>query len=194
VGSGGLSRPGDSGRLHARFVSPVQELLERPLRFEPPLIEISPSSDAFRFWWGQLEAIFDFNDPRDFPAFPATPELPADERAVLDRFVAKSRELAASASLNADAEMRVEISDDNQTETIHVDLPAPDLVAGFAALFRQFYALDERASFRAASGILMKWARAAADEHADKRQEELKRWGRAAGKLRMFSVERLGQA
>lgn len=172
-------------------MSPVEELVRRPLRFEPPLIEISLAPDGFRFWWSQIEAIFDIGDPREFPAFPAAPTLPAEERSTLDRYVAKSRELAASAALNADGGISVEISDDNQTETVHVDLPAPDLVAGFAALFRQFYAPDERASFRAVSGLLMRRAKEVQDDDSAARVEELKRWGKAAGKLRMFSVERL---
>jgi hypothetical protein len=37
------------------------------------------------------------------------------------------------------------------------DFPAPDAIAGFAAVFRQFYA-DERGGFKVASGILMRAA------------------------------------
>lgn len=177
------------GFITVQAVSPIAEIVKRPLRFEPPLIDRAPDPEGFRFWWSQLEAIFEINDPRNFPSLPEV--MAGDERAIVDRFIEKAEELATSTALNFDGGIEVSISDDDGSETVTTNLPAPDVVAGFAALFRQFYATDERASFKAVSGILMRRAKEASDERAEERREELRRWGKAQGKLRMFSVERL---
>jgi hypothetical protein len=162
------------------------------LRFDPPLIEKAPNPQAFTFWWTSLQAIFeDLSDPREFPPLPHP--IDQKEREVVEHFIEKAEQLAASAALNADAGIEVSISGtgDDQTETITANLPAPDLVAGFAAIFRQLYSHRERASFSVVSGILMRHAKKASDAHAELRQTELRRWGKAVGRLRASSVERL---
>jgi hypothetical protein len=84
-----------------------------------------------------------------------------------------------------------QIADDGASEDVTLPLPPADVVSGFHALFRQFYADGERASFRVVSGVMMKHARAASDALAEERIEELKRWRRAAGRLRTRSIEPL---
>ena len=160
------------GYITVTATSPVEMLLQRALRFEPPLVELASNPDGFRFWWGQMEAVFDIDDPRKLPPLPEP--LSDEEQAILERFSSKAEDLAASAGLNADGGMTISISDDGQSEEIELDLPPNDIIAGFAATFRQFYANDERASFKKVSGILMKAARAAEDSQAAERVEELR--------------------
>jgi hypothetical protein len=88
--------------------------------------------------------------------------------------------------------MTVHVSDDSKSESIVERRSPPDVVAGFAAIFRQFYANQEEASFSVVKGMAFQAAKAATDASAKSRLDELKIWAKAAGKLRMHSMHRLG--
>jgi hypothetical protein len=174
--------------IHVTSTSPVEMVVKRPLRFPVPRLADAIAKDGFEFYWAQLQVIFDFADPAKFPELPTKPT--GDDLRVLERFATKSRDLATSTVLNADGDVSISVADDGQSEQVTSNLPAPDAIAGFAAVFRQFYA-DERAGFKAASGILMRAALDTTDGDAGRRIEELKLWGRSVGALKSKSVERL---
>jgi len=92
--------------------------------------------------------------------------------------------------LNSDAEVNVEISDDGQSEQVTANFPPADALSGFSVLFRQYYA-NEAAGFQVVSKIMKKLANNETDARAQARVDELKKWSRAIGRLRQFSVERL---
>ena len=168
--------------------SPVEMVIRKPLRFPVPRFDDAIAEDGFEFYWAQLQAIFDFADPSTFPVLSTKPS--GHDLRALERFASKSRDLATSTVLNADGGVSIAIADDGQSEEVTSNLPAPDAIAGFAAIFRQFHA-DERAGFKTVSGILMRLAREENDEHAEHRVDELKLWARAVGRLKGKSVERL---
>jgi len=171
-------------------VDPIHELVERPLRFEPPLIELAQNRESYLFWWRQIEAIFEMRDPREIPPLSALASESEDR--VLVRYVQKAKELATTTVLGADDGMTVHVSDDGKSEKIVERRSPPDIIAGFAAIFRQFYANQEEASFSAVKAIAFQAALGAADAPGALRLDELKIWGKAAGKLRMHSMHRLG--
>lgn len=56
------------------------------------LIETAMNPEAFRFWWSQIEAVFDVKDRVTCRHSPT--RLVSEKRGVLDRFSSKAEELA----------------------------------------------------------------------------------------------------
>jgi len=160
-----------------------------PIGFPPPLGEHSPSPEAFESNWHLIQFVFGLPDPRDFPPF--TGAIPDDLLAVLRRYSAAAVELSESAFLAHPTGVTVSVLDGGLDEQIEKRFPPRENVRGFSVLFRQFYSNDEPASFKRAQGALGRLNEQAADSSVDVRRDYLKAWGRAAGKLRGFSLKLL---
>jgi hypothetical protein len=115
-----------------------------------------PGHDIFH--WAQTQAIFDSDDWRLFP--PLSKTIPPDDRAIFRGYISKAKDLASSSALNAKDGMTIRISDDGQTEQIETSFSPPDVVAGFAAIFRQFYANGERVSLHSVASLMTSLANA----------------------------------
>jgi hypothetical protein len=136
-----------------------------------------------------LYYVFQFPSPYEFPAPPAPGSVD-----VLNRYCDAAKELASSACLayGASVEVRVERGPDGlQVESVTPDFPSAELIRGFLALFRQFYANDETASFTKVKSILMVAAKEARDAEAETRMTTLKIWGKAQGQLRAYNLKTL---
>lgn len=164
---------------------------QTPLRFPPPMIEFAADGASFSYWWAMIEFAFDVNDPRSFPPLP-TGTFDTKELGTLERYATKAKDLASSTIMNASDEVKISIGEGGTTEEIETTSSPVDATTGFAAIFRQFYANDEEASFNVVQGILMRQAKTLSDPDADARVEELRRWGKAIGKSRSQSVEKSG--
>ncbi len=175
---------------------------QKPLRFLPPMIELSTDVGGFSYWWGMTEFAFDIRDrlrhtrppstyetPRSFPPMPVG-TFEANELARLKRYVKKAEDLAVSTIMSASDEVTINIGDGGTTEEVTTKSSPVDATTGFATMFRQFYANDKGSSFNAVQGILMRQAKTLGGEDADERIEELRRWGKAIGKSRSQSVEK----
>jgi hypothetical protein len=78
------------------------------------------------------------------------------------------------------------VEGDTWQNHVEASFSAPDAIAGFAALFRQLYSVEEPASFQKAMTIM----RLVAESDAAQ-TEELLRWGRAAKQLRTRPMRQL---
>lgn len=153
------------------------------------MLEFATDAGGFSYWWSMIEFAFDISDPRGFSPMPAG-TFDAKELGTLERYVKKAEDLAASTIMNASDEVKINIGEGGTTEEIETKSSPVDATTGFAAIFRQFYANDEDASFNVVQGILMRQAKTLADADTDERVEELRRWGKAIGKSRSLSVEK----
>lgn len=127
--------------------------------------------------WGKMKTLYELRDPSDLVELAVPARFPQLEQQTLARYMAMSKELRRSAILDPSQSFRIEFKFDGENTTIEKDLPSSETVRGFAVLFRQFHAADERASFAAMNRLVLpKAPREIADE--------LKRWGRAVRSLK----------
>jgi hypothetical protein len=164
-------------------------LQPRPLPFKSPMIDRASNPDGFDFYWQQIHYAFDLPDPESFPPLSG---FSAEELNVLRRFVDTAENLAASSLLNSSDGVTIHIPDDNNPgpEEVETNWSAADVTTGFATLFRQIYADDEKASFNTVQAILMRHTKATADADQATRDAILRAWGSAVGKSRQQSVRK----
>jgi hypothetical protein len=153
------------------------------------LAELSANPDAFEFNWHLIQFVFNLPDPRAFPSFAQA--ISDDSLVVLRRYSAAAKDLAESAFLAHSTSVTVHVHDDGMGEEVEKSFPPKENVRGFSVLFRQFYANDEAASFKAVQGRLWELNKRADDELAEPRGEWLRAWGKAVGKLRGYSLKLL---
>ncbi len=84
--------------------------------------------------------------------------------------------------------MTVHVLDDGSGERIDKNFAPNENIRGFSVLFRQFYSNEEPASFNAAQRTLRELNAQAGDNFVSIRDDYLRVWGRAAGKLRGFPL------
>lgn len=163
--------------------------LPRPMAFKPPMIDRASNPDGFDFYWQQIHYAFDLPDPGTFPPLSGFSLAELD---VLRRFVETAEKLAGSSLLNSSDGVVIEISEagDSRPEKVETSWSAADITTGFATLFRQIYADDEKASFNAVQAILMRHTKATSDAHQATRDAMLRAWGSAIGKSRQQSVRK----
>ena len=157
-----------------------------PLAFPPPFAEYSANPGIFESTWHLIQFVFDLPDPRAFPPFADAPS--GDSLRVLSRYSAAARDLAESSFLAHPAEVTVHVLDDGAGERIEKSFAPRENIRGFAVLFRQFHSNGESASFNAAQRTLRQLNKRVDGDLATAREDYLRIWGRAAGKLRGFPL------
>jgi hypothetical protein len=181
--------PDGKGSLKVSAKGPAGLLSERTLPFQPPMIEESSHGEAFDFHWRVLDYIFGLPDPREFPALGGP--LPDEEQEVVNRYVRTARDLAGSGVLNAAGEgLTVQLEDETDAEHVKLKLSERDRQVGFAALLRHCDSKNERASFPSVADILWRATERESGVQSE-RQEVLKAWRRAVGKLHGKSMDQL---
>jgi hypothetical protein len=184
--------PDGKGNLRITAHGPEALLKELPLPFTPPMVEVAQTPDAFAFWWKQLDFVFEFNDPRTLPPLPAP--LSDDEQGIVDRYVAKARDLAESAILNAiGSGISVRIEDHTDAESVIASFERMDAQLGFAGLLRQCDSVSgrDRARFGRVLEILETAARASPDAQTQARLAGLGAWREAVEQLHQKSLNQL---
>lgn len=164
-------------------------LQPRPIPFKPAMIDRASKPDGFDFYWQQIHYAFDLPDPETFPPLSG---FSPKELEVLRRFVDTAANLAGSALLNSSDGVVIHLPDAGNPgpEKVETNWSAADITTGFATLFRQIYADEERASFNAVQAILMRHTKATRDAHQATRDTMLRAWGSAVGKSRQQSVRK----
>lgn len=173
----GKTPAGDSAIQAVSFEALI---MDRPLRFDPPLAEASDAPGAFEYWWKLLQYVFELGDPRSFPALTST--FDTTDLLAIRRYIAAGRELAESTILADGGSMTIHIEGPTGPETIESSFAKNEAQRAFAVLFRQFYSTDESASFKRVQNILNKAARrtSAVD---DANLASLAAWNRAHQRL-----------
>lgn len=177
---------GATRTIPIRAVGYSSLVADYPLTFPPPLAEHSPNPTAFDASWHLLQYVFNLPNPRTFPPFANVPS--GGSLRVLRRYSAAARELAESAFLAHPTGMTVHVLDDGSGERIDKNFAPRENIRGFSVLFRQFYSNDEPASFNAAQRALRQLNARAEDELVSVREDYLRTWGKAAGRLRGFPL------
>jgi hypothetical protein len=162
---------------------------DHPIGFPPPLSEHSENPGAFEATWHLIQFVFGLPDPRAFP--PLSEAIPPEALTVLRRYTYAAVELAESAFLAHPTGVTVNVLDDGVEEQIEKSFPQRENVRGFSVLFRQFYSDEEAASFKKVQSTLGRFNQQAADSSVDIRSDYLRSWGRAAGRLRGYSLKLL---
>lgn len=164
-------------------------LQPRPMPFNPPMTDRASNAAAFAFVWQQIHYAFELPDPETFPPLSG---FSSEELDVLRRFVGTAENLASSSLLNASDGVTIHFPDaeGGGPERVETDWSAADVTTGFATLFRQLYADDEKASFNVVQGILMRHTKATPDAYEATRYAMLRAWGSAVGKSRQQSVRK----
>lgn len=179
----------DGDQLHVSGSTVESLIADMPLSFPPPGVSRADDPDGFEYWWRQLNYIFNLPDPRLFP--PLAAPLPGSDRAVVDRFIALTHQLAASGIVNAVFDVRFDWDKKSGNTTVVPDFPRLDVQAGFAALLRQCENRNERAAYDRVHGILWKAADVSDDAGHSKWQDLLKQWSAAIRALRRKSMNQL---
>jgi hypothetical protein len=162
-----------------------------PLRFPPPMIALAHRADSFDQQWHYIEYAFDVGDPATLPPIPNA-KLVGEEQRVVNRYVAKAKELAASVMLTADDGVRIswDAATGGEPTVKQMTRTPSDIETGFVAIFRQFYLHNEHASYPRVRRILHDHASAATDPSAADRLDELKRWSEAVKRSHQRSLRR----
>ena len=151
------------------------------LPFSPPLIELASNEQAVKEIWQMLAFLYPFKDPASFPQFPEQVVAPPKE--ILDRYCDQAASLAQSSYLNAQRQIHVSF----ETGEVHADAPPKDALAGFLAIFRQFYSKDEPASFHNVRNTMVAAVlKTFGDGDAF---NQLKLWQRAHSRMRGHSLK-----
>lgn len=181
------SRQGGAKRtVQIRAVGYSALVADYPLTFPPPLAEHSAIPAAFEASWHLIQYVFNLPDPQAFPPFANTPSDRSLQ--VLRRYSVAARELAESSFLAHPTGMTVHVLDDGSGERIDKNFAPKENIRGFSVLFRQFYSNEEPASFNAAQRTLRELNARAEDDLVSIREDYLRVWGKAAGKLRGFPL------
>jgi hypothetical protein len=161
---------------------------DEPLRFPPPRCDEATDPAAFKYWWAQLQYAFQgLDDPAAVSRFPLD-AFSTDEIKRLGRFVMAASDLARRTVMNGDDSMTVKLGS-GSIEDVETRFSPRDAIAGFAVIFRQFYAPEEPASFNTVMTILMRKANELQDADAQERIDALRSWGKAIGRLRNTTLE-----
>ena len=157
-----------------------------PLTFPPPLAKHSANPAAFETSWHLIQYVFNLPDPRAFPPFSNA----SSDRLlqVLRRYIAAAKDLAESAFLAHPTRMTVHVLDDGSGERIDTNFAPKENIRGFSVLFCQFYSNEEPASFNAAQRTLRELNAQAEDDRVNVREDYLRTWAKAAGRLRGFPL------
>lgn len=175
--------------MRIRSVSYDALALEEPLPFALPLVYHAREPDVSEYWWRLLNFAFRLPDPYAFPQ--PDPLLEAES---LHRYCDAAIDLAASQCLAHPSTMSVDVKTNERgelEESVTFDFPSAELVRGFVALFRQFYAPDEAASFAKARNLVAIAARESDDSEAARRKAELGAWGKAHSRLLAHNLKEL---
>jgi hypothetical protein len=139
-----------------------------------------------------LHYVFELPSGADFP--PMTRRHTDDDASRLRRYVDSARELAESSVMTERGHGYQARFTPQDVAEVRKSLPRAELVRGMAALFRQLYANEERASFASVSGLLRRDAEDVRDAHAQARRNMLDAWRTAHGKLRGAWLDNLVKA
>jgi hypothetical protein len=144
----------DEVRIHAEGWN---QYLERQIaqRWPPVLRDWFPDgSDYVLDWhWKFFQYVFPIDDPRELSPLGSSQWSHA-ERAVLDRYLSHARDLADATVLTAPNGYTVNVPTPGSEPEITENVSARDATVGFLAMFRQFYAPDEAASFKRAYDLV----------------------------------------
>jgi hypothetical protein len=162
---------------------------DHPIGFPPPLAEHSANPGAFEATWHLIQFVFDLPDPGAFPRL--SEAVPPGALTVLRRYTHAAAELAESAFLAHPTGVTVNVLGEGLEEQIERSFPPRENVRGFSVLFRQFYSDEEAASFKKVQSMLGRFNQQTADSSVDDRRDYLRSWGRAAGRLRGYSLKLL---
>jgi hypothetical protein len=191
VGYPSKAVPDGKGNVHFTFAGPERLLEGRPLPYRPPRIELATNPQAFEFNWNQIDFVFDLPDPRAFPPLPPG-VLSSADRKVLERYVELTRDLAQSQVINdADSGLTIRLEDYTDAETVLRSFPTRELQTGFAAMLRHCDSDDDDAGFRNARTVLWQANAEAADEQTGEREETIRAWKSAIGRLHQGSLNQL---
>jgi hypothetical protein len=148
--------------------------------------DLGQDPSAFKYWWAQLQFVFDVTDPRSFGGLPEG--VGEAQRRLVTRYIETARVLATSAQLSAPDHVTFTFereTDESFGESIEPSFSPPDVMAGFSVYFRQCYADKETANFNRVMAILN-----AAKVRASQ-ASELRRWGLMVKHLRAKSLQQL---
>ena len=187
---GYVSNAQPDGEMVRCSVTSAEGLIaDMPLRFRPPAISLAADAAGAEYWWRLLQYVFeDLDEPSLFPSFP---EVPADLRSRLDRFVATTESLATSGVMTEPIGITVHVNKGNDSEGVDAAFPRIDLQSGFATLFRQCNNDAESASFKRVKDELWQLNESVDDEYSAVRREYLQAWYQAERRLRGSSLEQL---
>lgn len=154
--------------------------LTHPLKFPVPYNETPAGQGNYSRAWNMIQYVFDLPNPRLFPPLAG---VSSDDARVLDRYVHSAHELAEGSFLTFPIKLTIRF---NQSDVWveNQNFPSNEIVRGFSVMFRQIYSDDELASFNKVTRILGRVNQAAGDEHIDLRNEHLRSWRRASGRMR----------
>jgi hypothetical protein len=135
--------------------------------------------------WKFFQYVFPLDDPRDFQV-PREPRWSPSELAILDRYLAHSRDLAGTTVLTARNGFSVNMTTSSSEPQIDEKASARDATVGFLTMLRQCYAPGEAASFKRVHSMV------AREVHRDGQDSEsLKAWKRAHAAMRHSHLDHL---
>ena len=133
------------------------QYLERQIEQRwPPILRawFPDESDYVVDWhWKFFQYVFSLDDPRELSPL-GSPQWSEGGRAVLERYVSHARDLAGTTVLTARSGYTVNVPTPGSEPEITESTSARDATVGFLAMFRQFYASDEAASFKRAYDLV----------------------------------------
>lgn len=148
-----------------------------------------PTRAPLMRWFEQLDYVFQLPAGAEFPLLRHGFADADVER--LRRYVQTARELADSSVLtDGGYGYRVQFEPDG-VRNVEASMPKNEVVRGMAALFRQIYANEERASFSKVSGLLRRETEAHLDAQTENRRTQLDSWRSAQGQLRAHWLENM---
>ena len=143
-------------------------------------------SDYVVDWhWKFFQYVFPLDDPRELSPL-GSPQWSRAERPVLERYLSHAGDLAGTTVLTARNGYTVNVPTPGSEPEITETTSARDAPVGFLAMFRQFYAPDEAASFKRAYDLV------AREIHRQGRDPQpVKAWRGAHAKLRRTHLDQL---
>lgn len=164
---------------------PFTRITRPQLNFAPPYAEFAASPEGFRFWWLQLQYVFDLPNPHRFPRLMIDdPDLLRKIR----RYQQVCKQLSVSTLLSFDGSTKLSWKQGDDEPIVTTVAPTVEAIRGVSATFRQIASDNELASYTAVRKAIGIAIENQADEHRDQRREWQKKWNRARGQLNMFSL------
>jgi hypothetical protein len=153
----------------------------------PPVFRDWFDDDYSLDWhWNFFQYVFPhLDDPRDLAPL-LNPEWSGSERAILNRYLAHSRDLAGSTLISAKDGYSVHMATLDSAPEITETKSPQDSTVGFLTMLRQCYSPDEPASFKRAYDLV---ARETNRQGRD--QAPLSTWRGAHGRLRAYRLDHL---
>ncbi|MGZ4538681.1 MAG: hypothetical protein ACXVXT_05210 [Blastococcus sp.] len=175
-----VAKGGVENLIHVEGKSFESLALPQPLRFRPPLVELARHPMAFNYQWQLMRYVFDLPSPYDFPPLRG---WSAEDLRILGRFNTVAKRIAGGEVISGDYRVTVSVQREGKSESLEKVLPSDELMAGFAASFRQLYSDKEPASWKRVRDLMGRKSHEVHDEHRDQRLEWLARWRHAHGRL-----------